>query len=65
MNQKLSVSEHERLVSLMEALSLIALKIERTKKTFPNYCQHLEERYQLIVADARSKNLLPPWMPLH
>lgn len=62
MPQKMSLAEHEQLATLMNSLSLLAQKIERTRSTFPNYCTHLEEQYRDIMSHARKKEILPPWM---
>lgn len=46
----------------MSALSNIRQKISRMNAMFPQYCVTLENEYNEIVHNARSRSLVPPWM---
>jgi hypothetical protein len=57
-----SVAQHAQLSELVNSLTAIHMRMARVKSTFPNYYQQLQKNYNALLLEAKSTNILPPWM---
>jgi hypothetical protein len=55
-------STNTEAMNMMQALDRIHRRMESTQKMFPNHFEFLSERYQQLIAEARMKQITPPWM---
>lgn len=55
-------STNTEAMKMMHALDRIHQRMETTKGMFPNHYEFLRQRYDELIAEARMKQITPPWM---
>lgn len=52
----------EQIKSLVTALHAIQERMEKSASIFPNHHEHLKARYEELLHQAKTKQVMPPWM---
>jgi hypothetical protein len=57
-------AQHNRLAEVLRSLANMQFTMSRVKNVFPNYHQHLQQKYNQLLLEAKREHLLPPWMTI-